>query len=285
MKLALVYNPCAGGGKAIGIAKKAAEYLESKGHDCTPFTTPASKEETQPDYKPYDRILLFGGDGTLHRYLNYWGLPELPLALISAGSGNDFSRLTTHEKHWEEQLDLAIRGEPKPTDIGTCNGVYFGTGVGIGFDGKVADMLSRNTRFKGFAAYMLAVITQIFLYREKEIRLHSDGLEKHGDSFMLTVGNTSDFGGGFKVTPHAQPDDGILEVCSIKRVSVWQRLIHLDAVTKGKHLHLRFVDHFNCKSLQVSCDEPLICHMDGETYAWTDFAIEVLPGRLSLIRP
>lgn len=283
MNLVFIVNPVAGGGKAPEIAEEAREILSGAGHKIEIISSPDNAKITPPASTRYDRLLIFGGDGTLHRILNYWGIPDKPVALISAGSGNDFSRITTGTRSWKEQVKLAVEGEVKQIDLGLCNGIYFATGVGIGFDGKVAQMLNRNSKAKGFTAYMMAVIYQIFLYREKWVKITTTDLSMETMSFMLTIGNTSDFGGGFKVTPQALPNDGVLEVCLIKKVNLFQRLLHLDAVTKGKHMHLPFVEPFSGKKFRIEAKQELPCHMDGECYSWNKFNVEVLPNALEII--
>lgn len=283
MDCLLIYNPFANGGHSNQILKKVEAFLQEHSIGYDTKSTPSKKGEQAPNYSEYRRVIILGGDGTLHRVLNYWGIPPLPVCLISAGSGNDFSRLSHKSASLKAQLNQFLENQTYPCDLGQCNGVWFATGVGIGFDGRVAQTLQKNSRFKGHLAYMLVVIMQIFSYKETEMRVvHDEGEEKE-KGLLLTVGNGSEFGGGFKVTPQASFQDGLFQCCWIKEISLIQRILHLSKVEKGTHQKLPFVKMFDTKSLELHSKELLTCHMDGEVYQWCEFKVSMHPGALTLI--
>ena len=280
MRILLLYNPVAGGGRSLTVLEQARIFLEKEGIDTDSRTTANSASDTEPNWQHYERVWLIGGDGTLHRLLNTWGPPPIALSLISGGSGNDFSRLVQDDTRQEVQFRQALSGKEERIDLGTCNGVWFATGVGMGFDGSVADILQRNFRMKGFLSYYLVVILQIFRYREKHISIKGGAFNWEGKSLLFTVGNGSDFGGGFKVTPDASFRDGIFQCCLITRVPLLSRILHLSKVQKGKHRRLSFVRFFDSGHLNIRCETELVCHMDGEVYRWKEFEISMQEGAL-----
>lgn len=283
MKVLLISNPCANGGGALKVLKRVEQFLAQNDLIPESIETPQTRSIPAPDWQAYTHIVLVGGDGTLHRLLNYWGIPPLPVCLISAGSGNDFSRLSHKSANIEVQLGHLLEGKTYRGDLGLCNGVLFATGVGIGFDGKVAEILQGNVRWKSHLAYLLVVIVQLFRYREKWIHLLYDGGQEKGKSLLFTVGNGSEFGGGFKVTPQASFTDGIFQCCLIREVSLLKRILHLGKIEKGTHAGLPFVQLFDAQTIHLQSDEVLVCHMDGEVYRWKEFQIEMRAGVLQLI--
>lgn len=283
MVVLLISNPCANGGRSQIVNKKVEGFLA---HHQIPFETldtPATPAIAAPNWLAFTHVVLVGGDGTLHRLLNFWGIPPIPVCLISGGSGNDFSRLSHQSASVDVQLRQLLEGKTYRSDLGKCNGIYFATGVGIGFDGKVAEILQRNSRWKSHLAYLLVVIAQIFSYREKVIHVRHDSHHKTGLSLLFTVGNGAEFGGGFKVTPDALTTDGLFQCCWIEKVNLVQRLLHLPKVEKGTHGKLPFVTLFDAKSVSLQSDETLVCHMDGEVYRWKEFDIVICPEALELI--
>lgn len=283
MDCLVIYNPFANGGHANHTLKKVEAFLKENSILYSTTLTPGTKADIAPDFLNFKRILLLGGDGTLHRLLNYWGIPPIPICLISAGSGNDFSRLSHQSASLKTQLTQFLANEVYACDLGQCNSVWFATGVGIGFDGQVAKTLQKNSRFKGHLAYMLVVIMQIFSYRETFMSVkHDQGSEKEL-GLLLTVGNGAEFGGGFKVTPGASFRDGIFHCCWIHKISLWQRIIHLSKVEKGTHEKLPFVQMFETSSLNLQSEHELTCHMDGEVYTWKEFQVSMHAGVLQLI--
>jgi len=283
MDCLLIYNPFAKGGNSHHTLKKVEAFLLANKIDYATKITPGNREEKIPDWTQFKRILLLGGDGTLHRVLNFWGVPPIPVCLISAGSGNDFSRLSHQSASVQIQLNHFIDNKIYLCDLGQCNGVWFATGVGIGFDGKVAKTLQKNSRFKGHLAYLMVVIMQIFRYKETWMEVHYDGGFEADNSLLLTVGNGAEFGGGFKVTPQASFRDGLFQCCWIKRITLWQRIIHLSKVEKGTHEKLPFVKMFDTKALTLKSEHELTCHMDGEVYAWKEFVVSMKEGALNII--
>lgn len=283
MKTLLITNPCANGGRSLKTLRKVEHFLSKHAITWDALQTPQSRDIPSPDWHTYSRVILVGGDGTLHRLLNYWGIPPLPVCLISGGSGNDFSRLVHQSARIDIQLQHLLEGKTFFSDLGLCNGVHFATGLGIGFDGKIAEVLKKNSRWKSHFTYLIAVIVEIFLYREKLIHVENDGIETHGESLLFTVGNGSEFGGGFKVTPQASFRDGIFQCCWISRVTLLQRILHLSKIEKGTHAKLPFVRLFDARSVRLQAEESLVCHMDGEVYRWQDFDISMQAGVLELI--
>ncbi|MHB1277114.1 MAG: diacylglycerol/lipid kinase family protein [Bacteroidia bacterium] len=283
MKTLLITNPCANGGRSLHVLRKVEHFLSSHAISQDTLHTPESRDIAPPDWRNYSRVILIGGDGTLHRLLNYWGIPPLPVCLVSGGSGNDFSRLVHQSARIDIQLKHFLEGKTFFSDLGLCNGVHFATGLGIGFDGKVADVLKKNSRWKSHLTYLIAVIIQIFLYREKHIQVEHDGVTAEGPSLLFTIGNGSEFGGGFKVTPQASFRDGVFQCCWIGRVPLIQRILHLSKIEKGTHAKLPFVRLFDAKSVRLQAKELLVCHMDGEVYRWQDFDISIQAGVLELI--
>ncbi|MBI1223578.1 MAG: hypothetical protein GC180_13330 [Bacteroidetes bacterium] len=283
MEILLLFNPKANGGRSKNTLQRTKSFLDWHQINYQILETPENRDAAAPDWHTFDRAAIIGGDGTLHRVLNYWGVPQLPLCLISAGSGNDFSRLSHGSASLEKQLHHLLKGQIFTCDLGTCNDVWFATGVGIGFDGEIARILQANSRFKGHLAYYLVVVMQIFRYREKYIDVEVDGEQRSGASLLLTIGNGAEFGGGFRVTPRASFEDGIFQCCWIHEIGLLQRLFHLSKVEKGTHENLPFVSMFDGRSVMVRSNEELTCHMDGEVYQWKEFRVTMHAGAIQLI--
>lgn len=282
MQHIIIYNPNAGKGKALKLLKGVCELMVQNHHLFTAMESPIH-ELPAPDWRAFDSCLIIGGDGTLHRILNKWGVPPLPCMLLGGGSGNDFMLDLYPKLTIEQVLPTLLKNRIKEVDLGICNGILFATGVGIGFDGFVAKRLQQKGWLSGHAAYYAAVLGEIFFYHEKPLAYHIDGKEGELPCFMLTVGNTRRFGGGFMVTPGATPFDGQFQICLIKAVTRWQRIINLSKLKKGKHLHLRFVEALEAKKIEVKAAEFLPCHMDGECYDFENFTISMASQQLKLI--
>jgi len=279
-EIALLSNPDSGNGKSLRIQDWLCKKLEQENLSYTLFKPP-----WPPVLEKFSAIWLIGGDGTVFHFINQYPNLQLPVALFGGGNGNDFAWQLYGDISQEELFNKAMAGKSMMVDAGFCNGNYFLNGIGIGFDGSVVKSMGRKKPFlRGHAAYLYAVIKQIFFYREQEIEVFfEDGREQRGGYLMIAAANGSRYGGGFLVAPGAKINDGLLDLVFIRKISLFKRLINLSKVERGKHLQLPFVDSSLGRKLGIRSNHLLDAHLDGEYMADTRFDIEIRPSKFKFI--
>jgi len=272
--IAVLVNPVAGKGKARSIAEKVATKLRDAGVEMELYFT-----HWPQTLNAFTDVFLIGGDGTLNFFINCYCDCNLPVALIPAGSGNDFSWKLNGKKDWEQSFEIALNGSVMAVDAGTCNGRYFINGVGIGFDGQVVKSMGRK-RFisAGHLAYLFTVLRQILYFQSVPVKITCDELKKVSRVFMISIANGSRYGGGFMVAPHASVNDGLLDLVTVNQLGLGARLRYLPAIEKGKHLHLPFMETRTCQMVQIESDSILPAHLDGELMEAKFFDIRILAG-------
>ena len=270
--IAVLVNPAAGKGRARSIAEKVAVKLRTAGVQMELYYTQWPQSLTD-----FTDVFLIGGDGTLNYFINSYRDCILPVALIPAGSGNDFAWKLNGKKTWEESFEIAMNGTIMAVDAGTCNGKFFINGVGIGFDGQVVKNMGRK-RFisASHLAYLLTVLREILFFQSVRLMVDWDESQEVFKVFMISIANGSRYGGGFLVAPQASITDGLLELVTIKELGVLSRLKHLPAMEKGKHLHLPFMQNAVCKKVLIKSDHVLPAHLDGELMEASEFDIRIL---------
>jgi diacylglycerol kinase (ATP) len=155
---------------------------------------------------------------------------------------------------------------------------------GVGFDGEVAERKAHTFRFiKGFWAYYAQVIPLFFLYRPKPVHIEMNGVIMDTKILFLTVGNGRYSGGGFKLTPLAELDDGLFDVCLIHHPGLLGLFRHVSKVPKGKHLDLPFVFYFRTNEIKITSETLLPAHVDGEIIKEKEFNIKLIPQALNVI--
>ena len=230
-------------------------------------------------------IIAVGGDGTLNEVINGAAGNKIDIGIIPAGSGNDFIKSFTRKKRsLPEWARAALFSPSRAIDAGICNGRYFINGVGIGFDGEVVAARKTNN-IGGFVGYLLSVLKLVVTYREQNYSIHIDKEEFNGRYFLITIGNGTTFGGGFRLTPEAVPDDGLLDICLIKKIGLLKRYINIPKAVAGKHKSVREVSFLKAGKLRIKADKPLNAHFDGESYKSESFDIPLLPGFVSMRLP
>lgn len=235
---------------------------------------------------PFSDIAVIGGDGTLNYAVNESHQSGIPLSIISNGRGNDSVKSLHGAMSFEAQAGILIHGEVKHFDLGLCNQRLFVNGVGLGFDGAVVEHMLRSKKvLGGHIAYLLTVLRLLGGYRENRIDYIRDGIRESGEAFMMTISNGTTFGGGFVINPKAKPDDGLLDICLIRPISILKRFRYLPLLRTGEHIRLSEVELSLAGELEISETLKVVAHLDGEFIGHPPYSIRVLPGALSLRVP
>jgi YegS/Rv2252/BmrU family lipid kinase len=300
-RVKLIFNPHADRGRAWDIASSLKAIIA--GHSefewaSTEYPGHATEIARQAALDKYDVVAAVGGDGTVHEVVN--GLMSVPaegrpwLAAVPIGSGNDFAHNVGIPGDHEQAMQRILTGTPHPIDIGRVTDgsgrtEYWDNTLGVGFDATVTIYSYQITRLQGFAMYLWAVI-QTIVRNHDSPRMHIQTDQESFDEpvLMLTVCNGPREGGGFRVAPAAQPNDGMLDFAIIGKVSRAMMFRLIPEVMNGTHGRFRQVRLGRCRRLEMTADHPVTIHADGEIFAGftstvSQLTVEVLPGALQVI--
>ena len=290
-KIKIIVNPNAGGGKGRKlfpllrqklIDRKMSFHLqfsESAGH--------VTHLVRQAQGEGFNVIISCGGDGTAHRALQAMMGGGFILGFIPLGSGNDFPRNLGIPEDLDFACDILQKGKVRKIDVIQVNSEKFMGGVGgVGFDSEVNAIANRLTRFcSGKAAYVLPVLYKTLVYRAKEVSLGLDYEDLKGRVLMVAFGNIKSYGKGMQITPLAEPDDGLLDVCWIDPVKTLRLYRFFPTVFTGKHLEMPEVRYFRSAVVRVESSVPMDFYGDGEFLCQTPFTLRVLPQALRVLVP
>lgn len=273
--IAILCNPLAGAGRAVDLAKELGDMLVQKEvkHTLHIQNWPAALHSVSD-------VWIVGGDGTINYFINHYPGVKLPLSVFKGGTGNDFHWLLYGNRSMDEQLHLALHGEPQPVDLGKCNDRFFINGVGIGFEGEVARALTGKKKRPGQTTFMHTVIRKIFSYRSKQYAIRSDAFEGKGKMLLIDICNGRRAGGGFHIAPEARADDGYFDVVVTDALSPLQRLRNLPVIEKGKHLDKSFIRSFYAVWISIESDTLIQYHLDGEYHTAEKIEAKIIPGAL-----
>ncbi|MGK7394582.1 MAG: diacylglycerol/lipid kinase family protein [Candidatus Cyclobacteriaceae bacterium M3_2C_046] len=225
-------------------------------------------------------LLVIGGDGTINAVVNQFAKHPLPISIIPAGTGNDFGKNMGLNRHLPTLLKTAWKGKIKHVDLGLCNDRYFVNGLGIGFDGKVVEhMIKKRSPLKGHLAYLHTVLHLLLTFKEQRIEFVADDKAYQKKAFLMTVANGTTFGGGFKLTPQAQIDDGWLHVCLIEPVHPLKRIFKLPMLQQGNHHKMKETSFMKIKKIDIGPNTKVVAHLDGEFWGHPPFHVSVLPQK------
>jgi diacylglycerol kinase (ATP) len=235
----------------------------------------------------YNYLISCGGDGTHHQALKALVGSRFILGFIPAGTGNDFPANLGIPEDLDSACDLLLKGRIRKIDVIQVNNGEYMAGVGgIGFDSEVNAIANRISRFVGGrTAYVLPVLIKTLTYQPKEISLHMDDERTQGRALMVAFGNIKSYGKGMQITPLAEPDDGLLDICWVDPVKTFRLYRFFPTVFRGEHIEMPEVHYYRTSTVQVEASVPMDLYGDGEYICKTPFTLRVLPRALRVLVP
>jgi len=297
MSVLVVLNPWAGRGRGAKARNLVLRALKDSGvrWDLVETTGPghAMGIAREAVGAGATRLIAAGGDGVVHEIAN--ALLQLPPAedgatsaavgCIPLGTGNDFAKLVgVYSLPPEVAAARMLHAREERFDVGKVHGEYFDNLFGIGFDAEVVRHSNRIRRLKGLAVYIAAIYRTFVTFKPPRLEIVSAEHRESGPMMMVSVNVGVCGGGGFYLTPQADPTDGLLDVCAIRKVGLPTFLRAVPKVMKGTHGNLDQVTMYQTRSVIVrSLDGRALCmELDGELREpnVTELEITIEPGRL-----
>ncbi|HYH06671.1 MAG TPA: diacylglycerol kinase family protein [Thermoanaerobaculia bacterium] len=291
MHLKVIYNPAAGRGRARKHVNQVEELLRAGGArvDCEPSTNPADlvriAAESSRD-ATYDRIVVCGGDGTLNLAVREFDLARGTLALIPAGSGDDFAKVMGIPRDVRRACEVVLNGRIREVDVALANDIRYLGVAGLGFDSEVADYANRNVKFlRGSAVYLYAIFRVLPRFTPRPVKLRTDNGTRDEHIMFAAVGNTRQYGGGIRITPDAVVDDGLLDLCLVHRTTRVQLLKTLPQAYTGAHVRSPFVETGRGREFHFASEQALAVYADGEPLTRTPVSFRLAAEKLRIVVP
>ncbi len=234
-------------------------------------------------------VVAVGGDGTVHEVAN--GLlragSDAVLGVVPIGSGNDFAKLVGVYKHDPVRaVARLVTARPTRFDVGRVLDEWFVNSLGFGFGPAVVKTRNAMQHLRGFLSYLVPIVQTFFTFEPPVLDLTAAGFRERGNMMMVEVCNGTTAGGSYRFAPDADPADGKLDVCVIRRVSLPRFLLAIPRVMRGTHVTMREVALIKTAKLVVrSPEEPLVLHVDGELRepGVNECTVKVERGRLNVL--
>ena len=292
--LFIVINPHAGGGRAGRLVPAMQTWAASRSAPITVHVAagvPATLSWLQALPRGA-RVALVGGDGSVNQLLPAFLANDLCLALIPQGSGNDVARaLGVAGMHWRDALELAEKAIPQTMDAGwlhTTDGQRpFLSSLTVGFDSAVGFKALHGPRWlRGLPRYLLATFRELSALQTWDLQVTLDGKVVHsGITLFASTLNTPTYGSGMPAVPHAQINDGELDLLVAGKFNMPQTLVMLPRLLMALHLSHPRVLTRRFKTMDIRSPQPLPLATDGEYVGKaTHVTVHVAPGALRVVR-
>jgi YegS/Rv2252/BmrU family lipid kinase len=288
-RLVLLVNPAAAGGKALAAVEPVRAELERLGADFRVVETSSgehAKREALTAGTDGARVVAIGGDGLVGTLAGALAGTGAALAIIPAGRGNDFARVLDIPKDAAEAARLAHEGGSKMLDVGEVNGKSFVGIASVGFDSDANRIANEAKLVRGNLVYAYAAVRALAGWKPARFEVVIDGEQHSVTGYSVGVCNSKAYGGGMYAAPHAELDDGQLDVILCGDTSKRHFLFGImPKVFKGTHLSEPNMSVFKGETIEVSADRPFTMYADGDPLADLPATVKIRPRALRVIVP
>jgi len=298
MRTLFIVNPAAGHGRAGGRWEKARELAKGLYPDLELARTekPGHGRELAKEAVTagVELIVAVGGDGTVGEVIDgYLAVPEhvrhnSVLATFPAGSGCDFANHMGVPRDPVAWAKFFAEGKRKRIDAGRATfrardgaprSRHFLNVAALGLPGEVALAVEKRGKvLGGTLTYLLEAVLSVMTAKARRMRLKIDGVEEPAAAYhLVAAANTSTFGGGMKLAPDADAEDGLLDLLTIADMPRTQLMTLLPRAYSGGHVGRPGVVLRRARRVEIHADEPLPLNIDGDADGTSPVVFEALP--------
>lgn len=307
MRLQIIGNPIAGGGKAKARIEQLVTLLEERQHDISVrLTTAAGDAERWAGELPddLDRLIVAGGDGTLNEVINGLVDPSgTPIVQMPVGTANVLVRELGLP--WEPTgvADLIDSGRVMHCDMGDISLMNDGPEatdadpvtrrflvvMSCGFDAMVIEDIHNNRSGKlGLRGYIRPIFRTLRNYKAPKLAISIGGGEPiHGA--MVVVSNSRNYAGLLSMADKAAMDSGVFDVCVLNKGSFFSLLRYGFAAWRAKMSSRSDVTYLNASDVTIrvagASAKPVAVEVDGEYFGKTPVKMKIQPRSLPIIVP
>lgn len=294
-RIGLLINPTAGKHRGEQVGTRVADLLEAAGREVVDLTgLDASRAEGKARAAvasgDIDLLVVAGGDGAAGLGANICADTDVPLGIVAVGTGNDNAReLGLPVQDVDASVRRILAGGVRRMDLGrvlTDDGERVRDYLGVlscGFDAVVNERANNMLWPRGPQRYNLAILRELPVFGPIHYELTIDGVEREIDGMLVCVANGRAFGGGMKVAPAADVEDGLLDVVIVHDIPMATFLSVFPKVFKGTHTSHPAVEIVRGASIRIAT-ERIVSYADGERVAPLPLTVEAAPGALSIVR-
>lgn len=286
-KMCFVYNPISGARRIGSLDGLVRDHLDLDKFDYVIRETSSPKDAmrlaSEAVRDQFDIVVAVGGDGTINEVVQGMGSHPLILGIIPVGSGNGLARHLGISLEPEKAIRTLNAMNLRTIDIASINGYPFVSIAGLGFDARVANKY-KKVKKRGFISYSRIVTREFFFYREREFTLTFNGRQITRKALLLSVANSNQFGYNTIIAPHAEPDDGLLEIVITRKFPIGELPRIIGQLYTGKIDQSPYIEMHRTKEIFIMRKRGKRVNIDGEAVKMgREIFIRIQPSFLKVI--
>lgn len=301
-----IVNPVSGGGRGSKAWPEIYKLLRDNDivPECllTEYKYHAIELTVNAINEGFRKILVVGGDGTLHEVVNGLFLQQavpatdITIGVVSVGTGNDWGRTYNFPHEYGQAVETILAGRFFLQDVGLVRYRESGYGqsryivnvAGFGFDSFVIEQydLLKEKGKTGKLIYIWSLLKALITYRSSSVSISVDGQQTVNEViFSAAVGIGRYNGGGMMQLPLAHPADGLLDLTTIRRISRLRVIRNLGSLFNGTLYNVREVLHHRGRHIKVEGKPDIVLEADGEILGNGPFEFEIVEKGIKVIVP
>ncbi|HEX5191619.1 MAG TPA: diacylglycerol kinase family protein [Solirubrobacteraceae bacterium] len=289
MRLSLIVNPVAGGGRAGRALPAVGAELRRLGLEHRVQATLSlehARALAREAAAAGETAVAFGGDGLIGAVAGALRGGDGLLGMLPGGRGNDFARSLSIPTDPVAACTVLSTGTTRRLDLGAVGGRTFIGIASCGFD-SVANRIANDTRLvRGNLVYAYGALRALAGWRPAAFTITvDDGPPRSLVGYTVAVANSGLYGGGMRLAPDARLDDGRLELVTVADLPRMRFLALLPSVFRGEHVRRPEVEVVRARRVRIESSRPFTMYADGDPIAELPAEVEVLPGAVRTIAP
>jgi YegS/Rv2252/BmrU family lipid kinase len=284
-----IVNPISGIGKKKNIEELIRENTDAASYDYQVKFTKGPGDGTllakEAVTSGVDVVVAIGGDGTVNEIGQALVGTDTALGIIPSGSGNGLARHIRIPFHFKKAIEVINKGRTKKIDTATINDQVFLSMAGVGYDAFVAKKFAAAPK-RGFFTYFRIVTNEYSQYRPKKYILEVDGKIIKRKALTITFANSNQYGNNASIDPHAKLDDGLVDVCIVRRIPLWLVPLYVPMLFSKTFHKTQYIEIIRARKAVVTRLKGKTIHLDGDpSQTGKVLNMKVNPLSLNIIVP
>ncbi|HEX3609698.1 MAG TPA: diacylglycerol kinase family protein [Solirubrobacterales bacterium] len=288
LPLTLLVNPHSAHGRALKLLPRVEQELDER-------RIPFRVERTRGLEDGVERALraiegdevpvVISGDGLIGAVGGAMAGSEMPLGIVPGGRGNDLARALGIPDDPAAAVAVLAAGRTRRIDVGEANGRRFLGIVSVGFDSECNRLANEVRILRSNLVYVYSLFRTLLGWKPARFTIRAGEERLRISGYSVSVANSSTFGGGMRIAPEAELDDGLFDVVTIGEVGKLRFVANLAKVFKGTHVDGEDVRVFRAPRLELTASRPFPVYADGDHLTDLPASIRILPRALSVLAP
>ena len=288
-KILFIINPISGNNKRKNVQQLIENSIDQQKFDVEFKLTEYSKHATeiakQAVKEDIEIVVAVGGDGTVNEVSKALINTNTSFAIVPSGSGNGLGRFLKIPLNSQKAIELINKGKHFKMDTIKINEDFFVNMAGIGFDAHISHLFASYGK-RGFRSYLKLILREFFTYKTENYKLKIDRKIFEIKAFVISFANSSQFGNNAHIAPLAEINDGLIDICILRKFPSWKSLfitmlLYSKKLTKSKYYQIKKV-----KELEIINNNQLNAHIDGDPITFnSNIKISMVPESLNIIIP